>query len=450
MLFSLSSKSDSNNRIIISSITWLFRIITGSVFIVSGFVKAIDPWGSLYKFEEYTAAMGMPVLHALLLAGVFALCALEFMIGVFMITGCYRKSCPIIALIFIVTMLALTLWIAICDPVSDCGCFGDFIILSNWATFWKNVVLTGMIIWLVRYNRKAITVISPAFQWMAFVLSLIFVTTVSILGYTRQPLIDFRPYKTGGPLVSMADDEDNNTESDFRFVYEKDGERKEFGVDDELPSEEDGWKFVERIDIMPEKTTPDSGADSRTFRLWDKDGNEDMTNEAVAQGKFLLLLIPDLPGVSPATTWKINELYDWASRHDAGMIAVVSGTPAEIEEWEDLSMPQYDIYTSDDTAIKEVARGNPAVVYVDDNRIIWKSTLAALDIDLVSEQGDRVKPEDLASDSHAELMNLVYLFIICMAVPLTLSMLPRIKDAYTTRKSRRKDAIRDDMVHRGE
>lgn len=451
MHFSLLSKSDSNNRIIISAVTWLFRIITGTVFIVSGFVKAIDPWGSLYKFEEYTAAMGMPVLHALLLAGVFALCALEFMIGVILTTGCYRKSCPVVALIFIVIMLALTLWIALYDPVSDCGCFGDFIILSNWATFWKNVVLAVMILWLVKYNLEAITIISPAFQWMAFVISLVFVTTVSILGYTRQPLIDFRPYKTGGPFVNMTDEADNDSGSDFRFVYEKDGERKEFGVDDELPSEEDGWIFVERIDIMPDKTATVSDSDSRSFRLWDKEGNEDMTAEAVTQGKQLLLLIPDLPGVSPATTWKINELYDWATRHDAEMIAAVSGTSAAIAEWEDLSMPQYDIYTCDDTAIKEVARGNPAVVYVDDNRIIWKSSLGSLDIDIVSEHGDTIRPEDFATDSHKELINLVYLFMICMAVPLTLSMLPRIKDAYTARKTRRKNiTIHDDTALPGE
>ena len=202
---------------------------------------------------------------------------------------------------------------------------------------------------------------------------------------------------------------------------------------------------------MPDKTATVSDSDSRSFRLWDKEGNEDMTAEAVTQGKQLLLLIPDLPGVSPATTWKINELYDWATRHDAEMIAAVSGTSAAIAEWEDLSMPQYDIYTCDDTAIKEVARGNPAVVYVDDNRIIWKSSLGSLDIDIVSEHGDTIRPEDFATDSHKELINLVYLFMICMAVPLTLSMLPRIKDAYTARKTRRKNiTIHDDTALPGE
>ena len=205
MHFSLLSKLNSNNPgPIVSIVTWIFRIIVGCVFIISGFVKAIDPWGSLYKFEEYIAALGVPMLHTLLLTGVFGLCALEFLIGIFTIAGCYRKSCPVVALIFMCIMLPLTLWIAICNPVSDCGCFGDYIILSNWATFWKNVIIILMVIWLVKFNRFFTAIISPAFQWMAFVISLVFIITISIHGYIDQPFLDFRPYKAGKEIVNIC------------------------------------------------------------------------------------------------------------------------------------------------------------------------------------------------------------------------------------------------------
>lgn len=451
MHFSLLSKSGSNKyALVIKALTWVCRITVGCVFIISGFVKAIDPWGSLYKFEEYVAAMGIPMLHTLLLTGVFALCALEFLIGVFSLLGCYRRSCPVVGLVFISAMLILTLWIAIFDPVSDCGCFGDFIHLSNWSTFWKNVVLTIMMIWLVRYNRTAVTVISPAFQWMAFVISLLFITVIAMQGYLRQPFADFRPYKTGSNIVSLSDTDDE-TEVDFRFVYEKNGERREFGINDDLPSEDDGWIFVERIDIMPHNSTSAPSSQDHSFRLWSRNGETDMTDEIMSShNQMFLLLIPDLSSVSPATTWKINELYDWGAQHDTEMIAVVSGTTNQIAEWEDLSMPQYEIYTCDDTAIKEVARGNPAVVYVENNRIIWKSTLGALDIDLVSEQGEKIMPADLATDGQREMINLIYLFMACLAVPVTLSMLPRIKNAYSGRRCRRKPVIRDDKAPHGE
>ncbi len=451
MHFSLLSKLNSNNPgPIVSIVTWIFRIIVGCVFIISGFVKAIDPWGSLYKFEEYIAALGVPMLHTLLLTGVFGLCALEFLIGIFTIAGCYRKSCPVVALIFMCIMLPLTLWIAICNPVSDCGCFGDYIILSNWATFWKNVIIILMVIWLVKFNRFCTAIISPAFQWMAFVISLVFIITISIHGYIDQPFLDFRPYKAGKEIVNISESDSDENE-DFRFVYEKDGIRKEFGVDDELPSEEEGWKFVERIDILPDKNANTHTDTNLTFRLWDISGENDLTEDIMEKdNSMLLLLIPDLPSVSPATTWKINELYDWSSKNDMEMIAVVSGSTDQINTWRDISMPQYDIYTCDDTAIKEVARGNPAIVYVRDNKIVWKTTLGALDVEKLTEQDKTGDLSDFIKNGKHELLNLIYLFLICMAVPVTLSLLPRIKDAYTIRQIKKAGVNHDDMARREE
>lgn len=418
---------------IILWVTVLLRLATGGVFIFSGFVKAIDPWGSLYKFEEYIAAMSIPMLSALLLTGVFALCALEFLIGIFLLFGCYRRSTPVVALAFMFVMLPLTAWIAVANPVSDCGCFGDYLVISNWATLWKNVILTAMVIWLVKFNKRCYTVISPAFQWMAVVVSLAFILTVSLRGYLAQPMLDFRPYQTGTELVTA--EEEAETDEDFRFIYEKDGMRKEFGVDDELPSEEDGWTFVERIDIYPEeKSTANLEDTDKTFRIWDRNGEEDLTTDVINNdADMLLLMIPNLPAVSPATTWKINALYDWCERQDIEMIAVVSATSDQITEWEDLSMPRYEIYTCDDTAIKEVARGNPAAVYLEKGKIMWKSTLNALDIDKVT-ASDNHHPAEFIKDGKRELLNLFYLYLICMAVPVTFSFIPQIKNAYKSEK----------------
>lgn len=431
-------------------VTYAVRIIVGSVFIFSGFVKTIDPWGTLYKFEEYSAAMGLNILDTLLLTGVFALCAVEFLIGIFLIFGCYRKSTPIISLIFMCVMLPLTAWIAISNPVNDCGCFGDFLVISNWATFWKNVVLTALIIWLIRFNRFCTSIISPAFQWIAVVVSFAFVIAVGLRGYLSQPMLDFRPYPEGEQLVSTDNEE---SDEDFIFVYEKDGVRKEFGVNDELPSEEDGWKFVERKDIIPAKNELTSTRnDERTFRIWNREGDEDITDDVIdTTGKMIILLIPELAEVSPATTWKINSMHDWCENHGIGMIAVVSGTSELIKEWEDLSMPQYEIYTCDDTAIKEVARGNPAVVYIDGGTIKWKSTLGALDVDSLTSAHDSKAIALSAGGEKLRLLNMLYLYLICLAVPVTLSMLPRIKDAYTDHKRlRRVRSIRDDRARDAE
>ena len=413
------------------------RLLVGAVFIYSGFVKAVDPWGTLYKFEEYVTAMGIPMFHSLLVAGVFALCALEFCIGICALLGCYRRSTPICAAAMMAVMLPLTLWIAIADPVADCGCFGDALIISNWATFWKNVIISAAIVWLLRFNRRAVTVISPAFQWMAIIASLLFIFAISLYGYMVQPLIDFRPYEIGKPIAESSagknadasNDDSADEDEQFVFVYEKDGEKKEFTVDDNLPDEEDGWKFIERKELSP-KSKPiknaKKGGDDAAFRLWDNESGEDVTDKAIRHnGRQILLLMPDLKDASIAVTWNINSLYGWATKHNIDLIAVVSGTESDIADWKDLSMPEYPIYTADDTAIKEVARGNPAVVYTENGIVKWKSTLSSLNTDDFNAPGTPGDPKLFARNSSRTLFNLTAIYLAVMAVVIILSMTPR-------------------------
>lgn len=411
---------------IIKGLTFIFQLLTGGTFIFSGFVKGVDPWGTLYKFEEYLSAMHIPVMHSLIVAGVFGLCVLEFLTGVALVLRCYRRSAPLVAAAFMIVMLPLTLWIALTDPVSDCGCFGDALVIGNWETFWKNVALAVMTAWLIKYNRVLPAVITPAFQWIGVVITIAFIGAVSLAGYIWQPLMDFRPYPQGGALTGEEDGDDTDG---FRFVYEKDGERREFGINDELPSEDDGWQFVERRETAVE-AQPD-GTEEKTFRIWSRDGENDVTDEVITgTGTEILLLISRMATISPATTWRINAVNEWAERQGGLMIAVVDGNSEQIRDWEEMALPEYEIFTADDTAIKEVARGNPAVLKLKDGKIEWKSTLLSLDVEEMNSKGANFKPSEIITDGHGTLMNLLWIYVICMAVPVTLSILPNLKKLY--------------------
>ena len=361
-------------EMVIRIVTWLFRILCGGLFIFSGFVKAIDPWGTIFKVEEYLAAFGVPMIFSLLRLGVFALCAVEFIVGCFLLLGCFRKSCPIFAALIMVFMLPLSLWVAMENPVADCGCFGDALVISNWFTFWKNVILCFGILWLIRFNLNGICLIIPAFQWLAVVASGIFIVIIEIIGYYYQPLIDFRDYPAGSKLFATTDPEDYH------------------GID--------------------------------TF---DVDTGDDANEEAsLTQGKELVVMIPKVSMVSPATTWKLNSLYEWAQGNDVKMIGVVSGSTEEIKEWEDLSMASYPIYLADDTVIKEVVRGNPGIVYLDNGKIVWKSTLNAIDVD------DFLSPEvsgdasTFARDNARFLLNCIIIYLIIMTFLVLISFTPRL------------------------
>ena len=409
-------------------LTWLIRIVVGVTFVGSGFVKAVDPWGLLYKTKEYLAAMSLDIWPNLLLVGVFLLCAVEFMIGVCLITGCFRRSVSWLTLLMMCFMLPLTLWVAVQDPVKDCGCFGDALKISNWASFWKNVIITIGALWLVRCNRKTGWLVTPALQWLVLLSGGIYIIVIELFGYNSQPLIDFRPYQEGLPIFENHTSEN---EERYIFIYEKDGKTKEFDEDDTLPDEEDGWRFVDRRVVNKENANSNSLAEGRDFRVWDLSGDEDVTEDIISNfGKELIVMMPDLGDVSPATTWKINSLYEWASHHDVNMFGVVAGSRKEIAEWMDISMASYPVYTADDTQIKEVVRGNPGIVYLEDGKIEWKSTLAALNIDdfMSPEISDDAK--SFGVDNQSILRNCTCLFLIVLIMLVLMSFVPRIRNMY--------------------
>ena len=374
-----SSFSQSRKKSLLVICTWILRLLCGGLFIFSGFVKAIDPWGTLFKIEEYFAAFGFPLPIALLRLTVFALCSLEFVVGCFLLLGCFRKSCPVFAGLIMAFMLPLTLWIALENPVADCGCFGDTVHLSNWMTFWKNVFISAGVLWLIRYNLNAGCLISPAFQWLAVVASGMFIVLIELIGYFYQPLIDFRSFPEGSELFATTQ---NN--------YER-------GID------------VFDIDTLDDKN--DEAADTK--------------------GQELVVMIPKVAYVSPATTWKLNSLYEWCQNNNVKMIGVVAGSKEEIEEWQDLSMAAYPIYLADDTSIKEAVRGNPGIIYLDKGKIIWKSTLNAIDVD------DFMSPEvsgevsSFRRDNTRFLWNCIFIYLIVIAFLVLISFTPRMAQLLT-------------------
>jgi uncharacterized membrane protein YphA (DoxX/SURF4 family) len=147
-------KSKSLHILLIGGVN-ICRLILGIVFIFSGFVKSIDPLGTQYKIEDYLEAFNLqslfPSFVPLLLSIGIAL--LEFMVGVFFVFGIRRKFATIMAFIMMLFYTPLTLYIAISNPVKDCGCFGDALIITNWQTFYKNVILLLCVIIVWKYKR---------------------------------------------------------------------------------------------------------------------------------------------------------------------------------------------------------------------------------------------------------------------------------------------------------
>lgn len=362
-------------------LTVLMRITVGGVFIFSGFTKGVDPWGTYYKITDYLNAMGLEQWAGTALFAAFALAALEFMLGVALAVGAYRRSAPWLALLAMLVMTPLTLWLAVTGAVPDCGCFGDALHLSNWATFSKNVLLLLGTIYLLLFNTSVRGIYGPAVQWMVMALSFAFVVAVAYYGYFTQPLIDYRPYPIGTRLVNAATMGDSDEgEDNFIFIYSRDGKEQEFTIDS-LPDEEDGWEYVTRYHARRPrgKVIVQTGNAEDGIAILDSEGNDIAVDVLADSRHSLLLLFPDLPAVGVVNSFALNELTDAAQVTDVDVIGLTSATAEQIEQWKDNSMAGYPVYNMDDSELKMIARGNPAVVYLEDGVISWKRTLGSLD-----------------------------------------------------------------------
>ncbi len=351
-------------------IVLLFRLIVGLVFIVSGFVKAIDPWGVLYKFQDYVNALGCDWLSPFLLFGSFALSVVEFVVGVCLIIGAYRRVAVWLAFLMMFVMTPLTAWLAFTGAVQDCGCFGEAFVLSNGVTLAKNIVLLLFTWYLLKYNVRVHNIYSPSIQWIVTLITVVYVGAVACYGYFYQPMLDFRPYKVGTKLNAVHANDD-----EFIFEYEKDGVVKQFTIDD-VPIDDSTWHFVARREVVKHQQNTDS---LRVEVLNVFDGERDITDEVFSTGKDKLIFVfSDLENIDIAYTYLINILDDYARKLGVEVIGLSDANMDDVVEWNDMSMATYPMLTSTDTQLKMLVRGNPAVVYVSDGVVKWKRVLQSI------------------------------------------------------------------------
>lgn len=368
-------------------LVWLLRLIFGAVLILSGFVKGVDPWGGLYKITEYFAAWNLSITHegALLLASLLA--TFEFVLGVVVAAGLYRKSSPVLSVAFMAIMTTVTLYILIADPVADCGCFGDAIKLSNTATFLKNIVLLALAILLLKVNKSAEPLIRPRLQWIALVMTSFYIIAVQIFSYHVQPLIDFRPYPVGTDMSEKATEVAEAQDNAAVFVYERDGKQQTFNIDN-LPDEDDGWNFVERrsenVETPEMLSVLDEDGEDVTAEIFEKEmaeGNpitDGHDISSLTSDDMYILVVNDPVRYGISRSESANRLYDYCRSRGSEMLAIVAVSPDSIAQWRNMTGAQYPVYASDDTDLKMFARGDAAIVALRNGVIEWKSNIYAL------------------------------------------------------------------------
>lgn len=221
------------------------RLFTGFIFVFSGFVKVIDPLGSAYKFTDYFVAMNLEFLSSIALIFAILMSIAELIIGIALVFNLLPKISAWLLLAFMVFFTPLTLWLAVFEPVSDCGCFGDAIILSNWQTFYKNLVILAFTIIVFWQRKRFKPIYNQFYQWALSITFTIASFLIALHCLYNLPIVDFRPYHIGANIeegmLIPEEEKDNIDIYESVFIYEKDGEQKEFS-ETNLP--DSTWKFL--------------------------------------------------------------------------------------------------------------------------------------------------------------------------------------------------------------
>lgn len=355
---------------IIKIITECCRLLLGVVFIYSGFVKAVDPVGFAIKIGEYLAAFGLEKLDGLSLLVAFNMIGLEFMLGVCMLLGAYRKYASLLTLLFMSFMTPLTLYLAIFDPVADCGCFGDAWILTNWETFGKNVVLLAAAIFAFIHNQKIYSLYTFKVYWFIALWSFTACLLFSVQNYRHLPVMDFRPYKVGANIPELMSIPEGAPEDEYNysFVYEKEGKKQEFSLE-ELPEEGSGWTFVESKNrLVKEGYLPPVAA----FNLYNEQ-DVDLADRILADEKGVFLLIsPKLEKANDDYIDEINSVYDYALDNGLSFYGVTGSAAEAVMRWKDYMGADYSFLHADDVLLKTIIRSNPGLVLLKGGTVLGK------------------------------------------------------------------------------
>ncbi len=352
------------------------RLLLALVFIFSGYVKAIDPLGTLYKLGDYMKAVGLEgtLPDWVLLAFSIGLAAVEFCLGIFLLFAIRRRQTSWATVGLLSVMTAVTLWLAIANPISDCGCFGDAVKLTNTQTLWKNIALLTMAVVTAWRPLKMMRFVSESNQWIVINYTIFFIIVSSAWSLWTLPMFDFRPYHIGADLKKGMQMPPGAEQPEFEttFILRKNGVQKEFTLNNYPDST---WEFVDSKTVQTKAgyEPPIHDFDITPIGLDGQPAGESVTDSILDnKGYSFLLISPHLETADDTNFGDIDQLYEYAQEHGYGFYCLTASTPKAIRHWQDITGAEYNFYATDETTLKTIIRSNPGLMLIKHGVVIRK------------------------------------------------------------------------------
>lgn len=308
------------------------RMLLSLALIFSGAVKMIDPHGTEYKIRDYAVAFGAdglvgPYLPFLLSA---ALALAEFCLGVNLFFGSNRRWTSRTVLAFFLVFTPFTLYLAIENPVHECGCFGDALVLTNWQSFGKNVLLLVCALVVCARYRMQTRLISEHSQWLVSIYTWMFAFVLTTYCAYTLPVIDFRPYHIGADLHKQMQ-----------------------------------WDDTDKVPPITDLVI----TDPLTGR--------DMTDSIISgKGWKFLIVTPKLETADDGVMDNLAELTEYCNEYGYTLVALTSSSDSRIEYWRDITGAEYPFLIADEIPLKTMVRSNPGLMLLDGSTVVnkWAST----------------------------------------------------------------------------
>lgn len=343
-------------HISLNLLRWLF----GAVFLFSGLTKAVDPVGTSVFVEKYLATYGLDALLEFALPIAIVLATVELTLGIEVVVNAFHRVTIRIVLLFVAIFTIITLLSATVLPIGDCGCFGDAVKLSPWATFWKNIALLVVVVVLVKYDNEEYA--TSLTQIVVCLLGLLFALGINLYALRHQPLVDFLPYKVSTDLRTAVAEERAKAAENIKLVFKDKitGEERLFASTDS-----DCWldANLEYVDVRQEAMPDAKFAD---FAIYDAEGNDVSTVLLEQEGRTAWLCVASLEMMDEEYNRGIHSLMQ---QYPAHAIKVLTSTDTVGE------MFGLECYKVDAMTLRSMMRSEIGVIIINSGVVELKADI---------------------------------------------------------------------------
>ncbi len=344
----------------------IIRLLTGFVFIFSSTVKGIDPLGTAYRVEDYLLVYGWTSLNDYALPLGVVLIIAEFLIGFALVFRLKSKLAGLGVLLMMVIFTVVTYLDARYNMVPDCGCFGDAVKLTNWETFYKNIVLILMAAVVFAYRKRMKIKMPGRVQWAVLILFVGLYSGFVVHSYRHLPVMDFRAWKVGNDMKPEGLD---LVKTYVKYRNNQTGEEQEF-LSPDYPWNDSVW--MSQWTFVDQRIDDSQRILKHGIMLEDSDGN-DYTADIFENPEFQLILVSwDLEEASPKGLKKMVEVNDMANQLNIPIVLITSSSQQIIQQTLQFYHLDMESLFADDIELKAMIRSNPGLVLMHDGVVIQK------------------------------------------------------------------------------